>query len=63
MFDIDIDIVSLWQTEKEVDDNNLPAVCSKMSVFPSSPHLATKKSIGVTRHRQGQNDVNVLSPS
>ena len=43
MFDIDIDIVSLWQTEKEVDDNNSPAVCSKMSVFPSSPHLATKK--------------------
>ena len=43
MFDIDIDIVNLWQTEKEVDDNNLPAVCSKMSVFPSSPHLATKK--------------------
>ena len=36
-------IVSLWQTEKEVDDNNLPAQCSQMSVFPSSPHLATKK--------------------
>ena len=46
MFDIDIDIVNLWQTEKEVDDNNLPAVCSKMSVFPSSPHLATKKYRG-----------------